>query len=341
MKTLAISLASCIASSAVAQTFNFQFLPTSTAQQSALISFPLVRTFIGDYDAKTNPAGTRTLPGLFGGSGNQAIPYTSTLQTSEAIDSHPSGSFILNIDADGICRITNYFSDLLNGTPGTVTVDMLFSYSSFHTVAPNALFPSVGSVTIPIASGAVKVATATQSGPAVGALIETAPNTYTISIPVPVTLVVSGSAGGQPFGIDPTPAVLAFAGTLTVNGSTATFTSSASTTQPLGPIPAPPPLVNEPLAVPTVIPTGSTANLLLSGTFSDGNGTSTFNTIVNASGSLAPIPGDLNADGTVGGADLAILLSAWGTNNPVADINHDGLVDGLDLATLLSGWTSS
>jgi len=48
---------------------------------------------------------------------------------------------------------------------------------------------------------------------------------------------------------------------------------------------------------------------------------------------------DLNGDGIVGGADLGVLLSAWGpASNGVADLNHDGSVDGLDLGMLLSQW---
>ena len=47
-------------------------------------------------------------------------------------------------------------------------------------------------------------------------------------------------------------------------------------------------------------------------------------------------PGDYNGDTYRDGADLATLLSAWGT--PDADITGDGLTDGSDLTTLLSGW---
>jgi hypothetical protein len=42
----------------------------------------------------------------------------------------------------------------------------------------------------------------------------------------------------------------------------------------------------------------------------------------------------------VNGADLSILLSAWGTADPVADINGDGEVNGADLSILLSNWTA-
>jgi hypothetical protein len=46
---------------------------------------------------------------------------------------------------------------------------------------------------------------------------------------------------------------------------------------------------------------------------------------------------DLNGDGIVGAADLAILLNQWGTLG-TADLNGDGIVDAQDMAALLSAW---
>jgi hypothetical protein len=46
---------------------------------------------------------------------------------------------------------------------------------------------------------------------------------------------------------------------------------------------------------------------------------------------------DLNADGSVDAADLAILLDAWGTAGP-GDLDGDGIVGATDLAALLSAW---
>ncbi len=51
-----------------------------------------------------------------------------------------------------------------------------------------------------------------------------------------------------------------------------------------------------------------------------------------------PCVADLNADGQVAAQDLALLLGAWGTNNPAADIVINGTVDGQDLAAMLSSW---
>lgn len=48
-------------------------------------------------------------------------------------------------------------------------------------------------------------------------------------------------------------------------------------------------------------------------------------------------PGDLNGDGTVGGLDLAGVLSRWGLGGP-ADLNGDGVVGGQDLSIVLARW---
>ena len=50
-------------------------------------------------------------------------------------------------------------------------------------------------------------------------------------------------------------------------------------------------------------------------------------------------PGDFNLDQFVNGADMGMLLAAWGPNAPPAiDLNADGSVGGADLAILLGAW---
>lgn len=51
-----------------------------------------------------------------------------------------------------------------------------------------------------------------------------------------------------------------------------------------------------------------------------------------------PIGGDLDGDEDVDGADLGLLLGAWGTGDPSADLDGNGIIDGADLAVLLGAW---
>jgi len=51
-----------------------------------------------------------------------------------------------------------------------------------------------------------------------------------------------------------------------------------------------------------------------------------------------PCSADLNGDNAVNGADLGILLSAWGQSEVPADLNGDGDVNGADLGALLAAW---
>ena len=48
-------------------------------------------------------------------------------------------------------------------------------------------------------------------------------------------------------------------------------------------------------------------------------------------------PADLDHDGTVGGADIAMMLQSWGFEG-IADLDHSGAVDGADLTLLLAAW---
>ncbi|MBQ71989.1 MAG: hypothetical protein CMJ67_03695 [Planctomycetaceae bacterium] len=52
----------------------------------------------------------------------------------------------------------------------------------------------------------------------------------------------------------------------------------------------------------------------------------------------APCTGDLNGDGTVGGADLGLFLGSWGDSPCDADVNGDGVCNGADLGVILGAW---
>lgn len=53
----------------------------------------------------------------------------------------------------------------------------------------------------------------------------------------------------------------------------------------------------------------------------------------------ASVPGDVDGNGVVDAADLALVLSAWGAVSGPADVNQDGIVDAADLAYVIGAWT--
>lgn len=50
---------------------------------------------------------------------------------------------------------------------------------------------------------------------------------------------------------------------------------------------------------------------------------------------------DIDGDGSVGAADVAVVLAEWGRSFSRADLNADGTVDARDLATVLAGWNTT
>jgi len=59
--------------------------------------------------------------------------------------------------------------------------------------------------------------------------------------------------------------------------------------------------------------------------------------IIAAGGVNLCCPADLNGDGTVGSADLALLLGSWGGSG-ASDLDGSGMVGSADLALLLGSW---
>lgn len=68
----------------------------------------------------------------------------------------------------------------------------------------------------------------------------------------------------------------------------------------------------------------------------ESDATLSFSVVITVSGGTVR-PGDINNDGVVNGADLAMLLSQWGGPGS-GDLNSSGGIDGADLAIILSNW---
>ena len=160
---------------------------------------------------------------------------------------------------------------------------------------------------------------------------------YSFVSAVPVMITITADAMGQVFEVPSVPGVLPLTGMLSFIGDTvlmsATTTQSSSTTQPS----TAPGFVDQPLALPTVIPTGGTANLLMSGLITELSSSQSTTGTLNVTGTRVIFcAADLNQDGIVNAADLTILLTGWDT--PSADIDGNGTTNAQDLTALLNVW---
>jgi hypothetical protein len=313
--------------------------PASFFTTDLELALPLDGTLIGNYDAVSNPGGTRTLPGIFGGSGNNAIPFTSDLRAATLVETVPAGTMVITIDAETLAVGVEELSlDLLGEKPGEIDLSLDILYSTFRTVNPSSLYPGGVVIPVPLGSGAITEISALQSGPGLGVLVPQGKNTFQFSVAVPVEVMFTADFQGQPIGGTPTPAVFPLVGTLTRTATGIALDVAASDSgtivQPFDP---PQTIENQPLALPTVIPAGGTANLLLNGAITEISVTQTLGIDLVATGVAACPPADLDGDCRVDSPDLAILLASWGARGP-ADLNGDGVVDSQDLALLLAAW---
>ena len=139
---------------------------------------------------------------------------------------------------------------------------------------------------------------------------------------------------GQPFD-GTTPGDLALTGTLrqTADGISISASGSLARTDP---VPPPAPLVAVPFALPTVLPPGSTANLLMSGTFSQGTSVTNASATIEAAGNQRCLA-DLDASGMIDFGDLVTMLLDFGPCAGVcaSDLDGGGLVDFGDAVTML------
>ena len=339
-----VTVSTCTMSAPAAEMrFSCDVLPaTSSVTQTTDVSSPFTGTFIGNYEATTNPTGTRTIPGLFGGSGNNPIGYTASFALAGDIVSHPIGRLSAAVDVETLqIRISGLDLDLLGGTPGTLAATLNINYQTFHTVAPNAIYPGGVNIPLPIGNGTVTVLRATQSSPsAPGVLVPQKNGSYDFTTVVPVDFITVAEVLGQPAADGtPVPAALPITGNLffTADGGialNATISNSSTTTQP---ITTGGTFTDLALAIPTVIPAGSTANVLMSGTVTQVTIATALNAGLAIAGTRTPVPGDVNGDYLVNSQDITVVLSNWLGTGP-GDCTGDGLVDSRDITVILSNW---
>lgn len=335
--TTAAATALSLAGLADAHTYVCEFVAASNVSNVGQLNVPLAGTFIGNYDATTNPTGTQTRPGLFGGSGNNPINYSSAIVADAGFNASPAGSFTIELSPMGGV-ITGLQMDLTGGVSQELAITLNINYQTFRTFSPNSAFPGGFTIPIPIAGGEITAVTVTQTVPA---LVMTgtpdAEGTPFMAM-VPVQIQLEGQITGAPIGGEPQPGLLPLIGRFTASESSISMISSVTVDPQTLKLPALPALENQPFALPTVLPPGGTANLLLSGAFGAGTISTGLSATLVAEGTRE-MNGDINGDGVVNAVDLGNLLAAWGTSLPSCDLNGDSTVNGVDLAILLTNWT--
>jgi hypothetical protein len=257
MRFLAL-LALGATAAAPAQTYRFTIDPTRSGLQGD-VSFRLFTDgyLIGNYDQATNPTGTRTKPGLFGGFGaTENLPVPSRPEFALGGPALLRTSGTVDIEFGGLtATVSGYDADWLSNGPLELPAEVRIVSDAFRTRNPTFIYPPLS---LPIELGAAQVTKfrVTQTAPS-AAIVSGFGNVKWISAVLPVAVQLETEFQGQTF-----PSEFEATYTLTVSvalqGNTAVILANptgqsqvfeAPINQPLPPIPFPLPTTGDPANV--------------------------------------------------------------------------------------------
>lgn len=275
VRALVAGLTCLPAGAALAQLpFDFVIQPAQSGFSATLgVAANTTGTLIGNYDPKSNPTGTRTKPGLFGPFGpeeNVPVNMTLGLGLGGSPQSQQTGNFRLTLNpAAGTVMLAGYQTNLL--ASGSVGLDATLSLETdtFRTRNPTSVYIGGIPIELPIGEATLSELRAEQTAdPALGVLQTLEPNRYAFLVAPLVTLTATLDVFGNPIEAPGTPTPFLLEGEIVVNGASAVLTSLRTLTQEqvLEPGLA---LPEFPLDLPTILPPGDTAHLLLNLTLSD------------------------------------------------------------------------
>ncbi len=273
--TVCTAVAAATVSGASAQTFDYSFgAGTSSLAVNADVAVDLTGNLKGVFDAATNPGGTRTILGLFGDNGlNAEAPVTITLDVAAVLGGALDGGFELSYDA-ALGTITIEQLNATVGAAGSSSADLgvTLNYSTFRSVNPGSVYIGGFPLTLPIGAAAVTDVVVTQSATGVGVgTAGASAGLVDVVAGVPVELSfnvdLSGFGGGGVTPVGPLPLVFPVEGTFDLADCETALTGGAQEvfSQTI-PNPGGFNLVDVPLPLPTILPPGGTADLLLNAT---------------------------------------------------------------------------
>lgn len=288
---------------APAQLYDFSVVaPPSGISGNLSISARTQGTLIGNYNPDTNPTGTRTKPGInpfdpFGPTENVPVEVSLGAAIGGNINRQAGGTFRATVDG-GANTITfeNLSLNFLANGPASLPVTLTLAGQSFRTRNPTSTYilPTQG-ITFPIGAVNLSQFTAVQTGVGAGVLTPADVDTYDFTAAVAVDLTLAADLLGNPFA-QTIPFVLPLQGQVVVLGNSAVITAA----QPLDFSQAFNPNLDLPpfeLPVPTILPPGSTANLIFDLTLEELGFDVNLDVNLRAEGTLVPEPASLTALG--------------------------------------------
>ncbi len=314
---------------------------SSSASQELDASVPFSGTWIGDYDAKTNPSGTQTRPGFFGGSGNNPINYSAQFNLSGSNTTQPSGEFLAEFDMETMTGTLSGVSiDLLGGVEVGLDLGITLLFDAFNTVNPFSIYPGGFEIPVPLGTAQVLSSQIQSTSTAALVLTELDENSWSITGVITANSIneVELGTGPQIFSV---PVVAPIVGTLVngADGRVIEISFGADLNQEV-PVTDAPPFEGIALPLPTLPPSDNTANVVLSGVLESASFATVQSLQLIAREVDSGIPQDIDGDNAVNGKDMGLLFVEWGFNpGSPADFNGDDLVDGGDLGQLILAWT--
>jgi hypothetical protein len=293
---------------APAQLYDFNVVaPPSGISGNLALSARTQGTLIGNYDPDTNPNGTRTKPGLFGSFGpteNVPVEVRIGAAIGGTITRQAGGAFRATVDGStNTITFENLSLNFLANGPAVLPVTITLAGQSFRTRNPDSVYvlPSQG-ITLPIGTVNLSQFTAVQTGAGAGVLTPVGVNTYDFTAAVAVDLTLAADLLGNPFA-QTIPFVLPLQGQVVVLGNTALVTSlqQLNFSQTFNPNLDLPPFE---FGLPTILPPGSTANLIFDLTLEEIGVDVDLDINLRAEGTLVPEPASLTVLG-IGVAALA------------------------------------
>ncbi len=297
---------------------------------------------IGNHDSEANPEGTITIPGLWGGSGNQEIAITFDSGTSINGASNPTGLMTVEpFDDQNLAVIYGLTMDLLSNTTIPVSLTATLTYQSFHTENPSSVYPGGLPIELPLAELTLDACLVEQTQSITGVWQPIADDTFSLTAVVPVLVTMQATYEGQPLPLTPVPAALAISGEMdyTETGPRLELSLEVSEGETVD-LPGEGPLPPFPVSLPTLVPPGSFADVLITLQPESTSFAMSLKGAIVADGELETLPCDVTGDGVIDTNDILGVLADWGLcPDCPSDTNDDDIVDVNDVLNVLGCWS--